>query len=148
MPKSRAAFEYELLDRFEAGIVLTGTEIKSLRSAKASIEDAYAQIEQNQVYLLKMDIPEYAMGNRMNHEPKRKRKLLLNRQEIRKLVVQIDERGLTLIPTRVYFKGAYAKIELAIAKGKQKHDKRQTIKKRETDRDIKRLVNARNLRTR
>ena len=144
----KASFEYEILDSVECGIVLTGTEVKSLRGGKASLEDAYARIENSEVWLHKADIPEYAMGNRMNHEPKRKRKLLLRKQEIRKFAMRADERGFTLVPLRFYFKGDYAKVEMALAKGKQEHDKRETLKKKDADREMKKIMNSRNARNR
>jgi SsrA-binding protein len=144
----RASFDYELLERFEAGLVLTGTEVKSLRGGKASIEDAFASVEKGEAWLHKADIPEYAMGNRMNHEPRRKRKLLLHRSEILKLGKSGTESGCTLIPIRLYFKGDHAKVEIAVAKGKREHDKRQSIKTRDSDREMKRTMHARNERTR
>src|SRR3954452_22388543 len=127
----RASHEYEILDQLECGLVLTGTEVKSLRDGQAMLEDAYAKIEDGELWLIGSDIPEYTMGNRMNHKPKRKRKLLLHRREIAKFAGKASEKGFTLVPLRLYFKGGRAKVELAIARGKQLHDKRQDLKKAE-----------------
>src|SRR5438445_702171 len=113
----RAFHEYEISDRLECGLVLTGTEVKSLRDGHASLEDAYAKIEGDEVWLIGSDIPEYAMGNRMNHKPKRRRKLLLHRREIAKFAAKASQRGFTLVPLKMYFKEGRAKIELAVARG-------------------------------
>jgi SsrA-binding protein len=134
----RAFHEYEVLDRLECGLVLTGTEVKSLREGQASIEEAYAKIDGNEVWLIGSDIPEYAMGNQMNHRPNRARKVLLHRREIAKFAGRADQRGFTLVPLRLYFKNGRAKVELAICKGKQLHDKRESLKKADADREIKR----------
>ena len=136
----RAFHEYTISDTLECGIVLTGTEVKSLRDGQASLEDAYARIEDGEVWLIGSDIPEYAMGNRMNHKPKRPRKLLLHRREIAKFAGKASERGHTLVPLRLYFKSGRAKVELAIARGKQLHDKRQAKKKAEAQREIRRAM--------
>jgi len=136
----RAFHEYTISDALECGIVLTGTEVKSLRDGQASLEDAYARIEDGEVWLIGSDIPEYAMGNRMNHKPKRPRKLLLHRREIAKFAGKASERGHTLVPLRLYFKSGRAKVELAIARGKQLHDKRQAKKKAEAQREIRRAM--------
>src|SRR6266852_5320803 len=111
----RASHDYAIIDSLECGIVLTGTEVKSLREGSASLEDAYAKIEDGEVWLIGSDIPEYAMGNRMNHKPKRPRKLLLHRREIGKFAAKASQRGFTLVPLRLYFKHGLAKVELAIA---------------------------------
>ena len=140
----RAFHEYNISDAIECGIVLTGTEVKSLRDGSASLEDAYAKIEDGEVWLLGSDIPEYAMGNRMNHKPKRPRKLLLHRREIAKFAGKASERGFTLVPLKLYFKQGRAKVELAVARGKQLHDKRQAQKKAEAQRDIRRAMSERN----
>jgi SsrA-binding protein len=140
----RAFHEYEILDRLECGIVLTGTEVKSLREGAASLEDAYAKIDDGEVWLLGSDIPEYTMGNRMNHKPKRPRKLLLHRREIGKFAGKASQRGFTLVPLRMYFKRGRAKVELAVARGKQQHDKRQDLKKAEANREIRRAMSDRN----
>jgi SsrA-binding protein len=136
----RAFHQYNLFDRLECGIALTGTEVKSLREGIASLEEAYAKIDRGEVWLLGSDIPEYAMGNRMNHKPKRPRKLLLHRREIAKFAGKASERGFTLVPLRMYFRRGRAKVELAIARGKQVHDKRETLKKADAQRDIRRAL--------
>jgi SsrA-binding protein len=139
----RAFHEYEILDTLECGIVLTGTEVKSLRERSCSLEDAYAKIEDGEVWLIGSDIPEYSMANRLNHKPKRKRKLLLHRREIGKFAGKASQRGFTLVPLRMYFKGGRAKVEIAVARGKQLHDKREAAKKADAQREIKRAMNSR-----
>jgi SsrA-binding protein len=139
----RAFHEYEVFDRLECGLVLTGTEVKSLRDGHANLEDAYAKIEDGEVFLIGSDIPEYAMGNRMNHKPKRPRKLLLHRREIGRFAGKASQRGFTLVPLRLYFKNGRAKVELAVCRGKQTHDKRQDLKKKDADREIRRTMNER-----
>jgi SsrA-binding protein len=137
----RARFEYFLDDFFEAGIALTGTEVKSLRFGEGSIAESYAEIKDNQVWLVNANIPEFSHGNRFNHEPKRPRKLLLHEREINKLRVGVSREGMTLIPLSVYFNGrGRAKVELALAKGKKIHDKRATIKERDWKRDQARVL--------
>ena len=136
----RAFHEYEIFDTLECGIVLTGTEVKSLREAQASLEDAYGKIEDGEVWLLGSDIPEYSMGNRLNHKPKRPRKLLLHRREIAKFAAKATQRGFTLVPLRLYFKQGRAKVELAVAQGKKTHDKRQDQKKAEAQREIRKAM--------
>ena len=139
----QAAYRYNLLDRFEAGMVLTGTEVKSLRDGKAQIKDGYASIRDGELWLHNVHIPPYAAASRDNHEPERPRKLLLHRYELERLVGKTRERGLTLVPTRLYFKGARAKVEVALARGKDVGDKRQTIKEREMKREMDRAMNSR-----
>jgi SsrA-binding protein len=139
----RAIHEYSVLDRLECGIVLTGTEVKSLRDGHSSLEDAYAKLDEGELWLLGSDIPEYAMGNRMNHKPKRPRKLLLHRSEIEKFAGKATQKGFTLVPLRLYFKNGRAKVELGVAQGKQLHDKREAKKKAESDRDLRRAMAAR-----
>ena len=139
----RAYHEYEIQDRLECGVVLTGTEVKSLRDGSANLEDAYAKLDGGEVWLIGSDIPEYSMGNRMNHKPKRPRKLLLHRQEINKFAGKASERGFTLVPLRLYFKDGRAKVELAVARGKQLYDKRQAQKKADAQREIRRALNDR-----
>jgi SsrA-binding protein len=139
----RAFHEYHILEKLECGLVLTGTEVKSLRAGHASLDDAYAKIEDGEVWLIGSDIPEYAMGNWQNHKPKRRRKLLLHRREIGKFVGKASERGFTLVPLRLYFKRGLAKVELAVARGKQLHDKRESKKKADAEREIRRAVNER-----
>ncbi len=139
----RARYDYDLLEKVEAGIVLTGTEVKSLRNGKANLEDAYAEISKGEVWLIGCDIPEYLQANRMNHVPKRPRKLLLHRGEIEKLGSKSGERGLTLIPLAIYFKKGMAKVEIFIAKGRKTFDKRESIKKQDAKRDIDRALRRR-----
>jgi len=139
----RAFHDYEIIESLECGLVLTGTEVKSLREGSASLESAYAKVEGSEVWLLGSDIPEYSMGNRMNHKPKRPRKLLLHRREIARFADKAAERGLTLVPLRIYFKNGLAKVELAVAKGKQLFDKREAKKKADAQRDIKRELSRR-----
>jgi len=139
----RARHEYDLLETLEAGLVLTGTEVKSLRNGKASLEEAYAGVDRGEVWLYGVDIPEYVQANRMNHEPKRPRKLLLHRREIAKLIGKAAEKGLTLVPLRLYFKRGLAKVEIAIARGRKLHDKREALKSRDAKRDIDRALRER-----
>jgi SsrA-binding protein len=136
----QASFRYNLLERFEAGIVLAGTEVKSLREGKAQLKDAYASIRDDEVWLYGLYIPPYGPAARDNHDPDRPRKLLLHRREIERLAVRTHERGLTLVPTRLYFAGprSKAKVEIALAKGKDLYDKRQAIKTRDTAREVQR----------
>src|SRR5437868_6459556 len=142
----RAFHEYVVLDRLECGVVLTGTEVKSLREGSGGLEDAYAKIEDGELWLLGSDIPEYTMGNRMNHKPKRPRKLLLHRREIEKFAGKASQRGFTLVPLRMYFKDGRAKVELGVARGKQLYDKRQDEKKSQAQRDIRRAISERHRR--
>jgi SsrA-binding protein len=139
----RAYHEYEILDTLECGLVLTGTEVKSLREHAGSLEDAYARIEDGEVWLINSDIPEYTMGNRLNHKPKRRRKLLLHRREIGKFAGKASQKGFTLIPLRMYFRKGLVKVELAVARGKAQHDKRQAKKKSEAQREIRRAMTER-----
>ena len=136
----QASFRYNLLERFECGIVLVGTEVKSLREGKAQIKDAYASIRDNEVWLYGLYIPPYGPAAHDNHDPDRPRKLLLHRREIERLAIRTNERGLTLVPTRMYFAGprSTAKVEIALAKGKDLYDKRQSIKSRDTAREVQR----------
>ena len=139
----RARYEYHLLQVVEAGLVLTGTEVKSLRNGKASLEDAHAKITSDgEIFLHDLNIPEYTHGNIMNHDPKRKRKLLLKRSEIRKIEAKVKEKGVTLIPTRLYFKKGWAKVEIALAEGKKLYDKRQDMKKKDARRDMDRAMRS------
>jgi len=132
----KARFDYEILDTFEAGIELTGTEIKSIRLGNANIKDCYGIVKNGEVFLLNMYIKEYAEGNIFNHEETRTRKLLLHKKEILKLRDAIERDGYTLIPLKLYFKGNLAKIELGIARGKKNYDKREAIKERDIKRNI------------
>ncbi len=139
----RALHDYEITDRIECGIVLVGTEVKSLRDGHANLEDAYARIDDGEVFLIGAEIPEYLFGNRANHKPKRTRKLLLHRREIAKFAGKAEEKGLTLVPLRLYFKDGKAKVEIAVAKGKQIHDKRESLKTANAKRDIDRAMASR-----
>lgn len=136
----KARFEYDLLEKVEAGMVLTGTEVKSLRTGKASLDEAYAQVERDEVWLYGCDIPEYLEANRMNHKPKRPRKLLLHRTEIDKLAAKSSERGLTLVPLQIYFKKGIAKVEISVARGRKSYDKREALKKQDAKREIDRVL--------
>ena len=136
----QASFRFNLLDRIEAGIVLTGTEVKSLREGRAQLKDGYATVEDGEVLLHNVHIPPYAPAARANHDPERDRKLLLHRREIDRIVGRVNERGLTLVPTRMYFSGPRAKVELALARGKDVHDKREAIRTREMRRDMERSL--------
>jgi SsrA-binding protein len=133
-----ASHRYNLIERFECGIVLEGTEVKSLRTSGAQLKDGYAAFRDRELWLHSVHIPPYAPASRENHEPERARKLLLHRRELERLAARVAERGLTLVPTRVYFSGANAKVEIALARGKDLYDKRHTIRERETKRDIER----------
>ena len=135
-----ASFRYDLTDRLECGVVLAGTEVKSLRSGTAQIKDGYAQVRDGELWLHNVHIPPYAPAARDNHEPERPRKLLAHRREIERLIGRVQERGLTLVPTRLYFSGPRAKVEIALARGKDRFDKRETIKARETRRDMERAL--------
>ena len=139
----RALHEYDILDRLECGLVLVGTEVKSLRAGHANLEDAYARVDEGELWLIGSEIPEYAFGNRLNHKPKRPRKLLLHRREIDRFAGKATEKGLTLVPLRLYFREGRAKVELAVAKGKQTHDKRESVKKADARRQIDRALAAR-----
>lgn len=140
----RARYDYFVEDRFETGIALTGTEVKSLRSGEGSIAESYATIDGEEVWLINSHIPEYSHGNRMNHEPRRQRKLLLKKREIEKLNGAVTRQGLTLVPLSIYFNGrGRAKVELALARGKKVHDKRETIKERDWKREQQRLLRNR-----
>jgi SsrA-binding protein len=140
----RARFDYFIDDTFEAGLMLSGTEVKSLRAGEATIAESYAEVRGGEVWLVNANVPEFSHGNRNNHEPKRPRKLLLNAREIDKLTGAVERKGMTLVPLSIYFNGkGRAKVELALAKGKQGHDKRQTIKDRDWQRDKARLLRDR-----
>ncbi|HEY4347494.1 MAG TPA: SsrA-binding protein SmpB [Gaiellaceae bacterium] len=139
----KARHEYHLLDRVEAGLVLTGTEVKSLRDGRATLGQAYADVRDGEAWLHGAEISVYDQGNRANHDPTRTRKLLLHRREIDRLYGQIREKGLTLVPTRMYFKEGRVKIELALARGKDVRDKRQVVADRDARRDMERAVKSR-----
>ncbi|HJY62878.1 MAG TPA: SsrA-binding protein SmpB [Ignavibacteria bacterium] len=131
--------DYEILNTYEAGIVLTGTEVKSLRDHKASIQEAYARIKGGEVWMVSSNIPIYKHGNIANHDPLRERKLLLSKSEIRKIDQKLKEKGLTLIPLKLFFSGPFIKVEIGLAKGKKLYDKRETIRKEESKRHLKRI---------
>ena len=139
----RARHDYELLERVEAGLVLTGTEVKSLREGRASLARAYAEIRDGEAWLVGAHIASYASAGYATHDPDRDRKLLLHRREIDRLAGRVAERGLTLVPTRLYFKDGRAKVEIALARGKEKRDKRRDIAKREAERAIERALKSR-----
>ncbi len=136
----QASYRFELLERLECGIALTGTEVKSLRDGKAQIKDAYATVQDGEVWLHNLHIPPYPPAARDNHAPERDRKLLLHRREIERLIGKTKERGLTLVPTRLYFSGPRAKVELALARGKDRYDKRESIREREMAREADRAM--------
>ncbi|HEY8453927.1 MAG TPA: SsrA-binding protein SmpB [Natronosporangium sp.] len=142
----RAHHDYEILDTYEAGLVLTGTEVKSLRAGRVSLVDAFAQERNGELFLHGMHIPEYAMGTWTNHEPRRTRKLLLNRVEINRLIGKLRESGLTLVPLSVYFSNGWAKVEIGLARGKKLYDKRQAIAKRDAQREMARAAGRRSKR--
>lgn len=139
-----ARHKYETVEKFECGIVLQGTEVKALREGKARLQDSYAAIEEGQVWLRGAHIPPYAPASRENHEPERPRKLLMHRWEIERLIGRMQRKGLTLIPTRIYFKGKRAKVELALARGKERSDRRREIRDRDIARDVERELKERN----
>ena len=143
--ENRKAFhDYFIEDRVEAGIVLTGTEIKSIRNGRVNLKDSYARLNDGEVWVYQMHISPYEQGNRFNHDPLRPRKLLLHRAEINKLVGKIQLQGLTLIPIKIYLKKGMAKVELAVGQGKKNYDKRQALAEREGKRDIERALRDRN----
>ena len=139
----RAYHEYEVFDTLECGLVLTGTEVKSLREHAASLEEAYAKIEDCEVWLIGSDIPEYTMANRLNHKPKRPRKLLMHKREREKFAGKASQQGFTLIPLKLYFKNGRAKVEIGVARGKKLYDKRETKKNAEAAREIRKAMKNR-----
>ncbi len=139
----RARFEYEVLDTYEAGLVLRGPEVKSLRAGKASLSDAYAVVRRGEAYLVNAHISPYEEAGRENADPRRERKLLMHRAEIARLSGDVSERGFTIVPLSLYFKDGRAKVELALARGKKLHDKRETIRRREEDRELQRTLRGR-----
>lgn len=136
----RARYQYDVLDTLECGIALLGSEVKSLRNGKVSIEEAFARVKDGEVWLYNCDIPEYPQANRFNHEPKRPRKLLLHRREIQRFASQATQKGLTLIPLKIYFTRGRAKVLLGLCRGRKEHDKREIIKKEESKREIRQMV--------
>jgi SsrA-binding protein len=139
----KARHNYHVLDTLECGIVLVGSEVKSLRTGTLSLEEAYGRVEGNEVWLVGANISEYSYSHALNHVPKRRRKLLMHRREIKKFAGQAYEKGLTLVPLKMYFKSGRAKVLLGVCRGKQKHDKRESMKKRDAQRDIDRAMRKR-----
>ncbi len=139
----KASHDFHLLERFEAGIALVGTEVKSLRQKAANLQDSYGAVEDDQIFLYNCHITPYEQGNRFNHETRRKRRLLMHRREIHRLKGRVLEKGLTLIPTRLYFKNGRVKVEIALARGKRLYDKRADLAKRDAEREIERAVRGR-----
>jgi SsrA-binding protein len=140
-----AAHNYHLLERFEAGLALTGTEVKSAKDGRVQLKDSFAEVAGNEAWLLNAHIGQYSHGNRENHEPTRRRKLLLHRQEIDKLLGKTREKGLTLVPTKMYLKNGRIKLELAVAKGKKLHDKRETERTREMEAEARAAMSRKRL---
>jgi SsrA-binding protein len=136
----QASHKYELIERLECGIALKGSEVKSLRASGAQLKDGYASIDSGELWLHAVHIPPYGPASRENHEPERPRKLLVHRRELERLAVRVKERGLTLVPTRMYFSNSHAKVEIALARGKVLYDKRQAIRAREEEREIQRAL--------
>lgn len=134
----KARHEYHIIETFETGIELTGTEVKSLRAGKANIQDSYARVENSELLLYNMHISPYEQGNRFNHDPKRPRRLLMHRHEIMRLLGKVREKGYSLIPIKMYFKNGWAKVELALARGKKLYDKREDMAERDAKRDMER----------
>ena len=139
----KASHDYHLLETFEAGIALQGTEVKSIREGRVNLRDSFARVEGGEIFLFNVHISPYGNRGYVDHEPTRKRKLLLHKQEIRKLIGKTVEKGMTLVPTRMYFKNGRIKVAISLAKGKQLHDKRETIKRREADRETRAAVKTR-----
>lgn len=139
----RARHDYSIEDVFEAGLVLTGTEVKSLRAGRATLTDGYATVDAGEVWLRGVHIPEYTQGTWTNHEPRRARKLLLRKEEVRRIGVKVKDSGVTLVPLSLYFKDGYAKVEIAVARGRKSYDKRQAIAERESKRETDRAVGRR-----
>jgi len=139
----RARHDYAILDTWETGIVLTGTEVKALREGKANLTDSFGVIKDGEVFLLNLHIGSYGLGNSFNHEPTRTRKLLMHRREIRRMIGAVERQGLTLVPLDLYFKGGKVKATLALVKGKQQHDKREDLKKKDAQREIARALRTR-----
>ena len=139
----KARHDYDIVDRFETGIVLSGTEVKSLLAGRANLKDSYAVVEVGEVFLHRVHISTYEAGNYNNHEPERKRKLLMHRGEIRRLIVSTQQQGLTLVPLSIYFRRGRAKVELALAKGKKQYDKRHSLAERQAQREVERALKDR-----
>jgi len=139
----KATHDYHILDSWEAGLVLTGTEVKSLRNGKASIKEGFARIARGEVFLEGVNITPYTQGNRYNHDPVRSRKLLLHRREIERLIGAVEQKGLTLVPLELFFSGGRAKVTLALGRGKKTHDKREDARKRDAEREMSRAASVR-----
>lgn len=140
----KACFAYEIVDTLEAGLVLTGTEVKSLREGRSNIQESYASVEDGELWLINSYIPEYFAGNRFNHEPRRRRKLLVNKRQLAKLAQAVEREGMTMVPLKIYFnERGRAKLELAVARGKKLHDKREASKERDWEREKARLLKER-----
>lgn len=139
----KATHDYHILETWEAGLVLTGTEVKSLRSGKASIKEGFARLAGGEVFLEGVNITPYEQGNRYNHDPVRSRKLLLNRREIERLIGAVEQKGLTLVPLELYFRNGKAKVTLALGRGKKYHDRREDLKKRDAEREVARALSHR-----
>ncbi len=138
----KAYHDFEILEKYEAGLLLQGTEVKSVRIGKVSFKDSYAKVRNGELWVVSLHINEYDHGSAWNHDPERPRKLLLHKQEIKRLIGKIEEQGLTLVPLSIYFKNGYAKIELGLARGRKLHDKRHEIAKRDVNRDIQREIKS------
>lgn len=142
MVNRKAFHDFEILERFEAGLMLRGTEVKSVRAGKVSFKDSYAKVKSGELWVVSLHINEYDHGSAWNHDPVRPRKLLLHRKEIKRLIGKIEEQGLTLVPLSIYFKNGYAKVELGLARGRKLFDKRHEIAKRDVNRDIQRELKS------
>jgi SsrA-binding protein len=142
----RATHDYHIMETWEAGVVLTGTEVKSLRTGKASIKEAFARLKNGEVFLEGMNVTPYEQGNRYNHDPVRSRKLLLHRKEIERMIGAVEQKGLALIPLELYFKNGKAKVALGLGRGKKDHDRREDIKRRIADREVARAIRGRGVR--
>ena len=138
----KARHDYIIMDKFEAGIVLVGTEVKSLREGRANLRDSFARVEKNEIFLYNCHIAPYSHGNQLNHDPVRTRKLLLNRMEINRLIGKVQQKGFTLVPLKIYFKKGRAKVEMAFAKGKHTSDKRETLKRKMAEREMQRAMKS------
>lgn len=139
----RARHDYEILDTWEAGLVLTGTEVKSLRNGKANLSDAYGIVKDGEIWLLNLHISPYEQGNQFNHDPTRTRKLLLHKREIRRMIGSVEREGLTLVPLELYFRRGVAKVTLGLARGKKSHDKRADLRRKDDEREMARVMKAR-----
>lgn len=139
----KATHDYHILETWEAGLVLTGTEVKSLRAKKASIKEGFARVANDEVFLEGVNITPYEQGNRYNHDPVRSRKLLLHKREIQRLIGAVEQKGLTLVPLEIYFRNGVAKVKLALGRGKKQHDRREDLKRRDAEREVARALSQR-----